>query len=199
MASTEEATGSAQGARRPADPVVRPWTDTDDGSTLRPVRDPGDVRRASRWRTASVVALWLVVVAAAVGALGVRSHTVHASGGGYRADFTYASLARPGWDVPWHLVVRHPGGFGDGAVTVAVSRSMFDIYETQGFHPNPDSETADGRYVYLEFSPPPGDTLVVDFDAYIQPTSQIGRTATLKVITGGQERLRLHARTLLLP
>lgn len=186
-------------ARRPADPVIRPWTDTDDGNTLRPVRDPDDVRRASRWRMAAMVALWLVVIASAVGVLGVRSHTVHADGGGYRADFTYASIARPGWDVPWHLVVRHPGGFGDGVVTVAVSRSMFDIYETQGFHPEPDSETADGEYLYLEFAPPPGDTLTVDFDAYIQPTSQLGRTATIKVITGGQERLRLHARTLLLP
>ena len=193
MATTEQPSGPA------ADPVVRPWTDVDDDSTLAPVRDPDDVQRASRWRAAAITVLWLVVIAGAVGLLGVRSHTVHASGGGYRADFTYAVVARPGWDVPWHLVVRHPGGFSDGAVTIAVSRSMFDIYETQGFHPSPDSETADASYVYLEFSPPPGDTLVVDFDAYIQPTSQIGRTATIKLITGGQERLRLRAHTLLLP
>lgn len=193
MATTE------QSGRRAADPVVRPWTQTDDGSTLRPVRQADDVRRASRWRAGSIIVLWAVVIAGAVGLLGVRSHTVHATGGGYRADFTYAAVARPGWDVPWHLVVRHPGGFGDGTVTVAVSRSMFDIYETQGFHPAPDSETADGQDVYLEFAPPPGDTLVVDFDAYIQPTSQIGRTTTIRLITGGQERLRLHARTFLLP
>jgi hypothetical protein len=192
-------TSTEQSAHRPANPIARPWTDTDDGSTLRPVRDAHDVQRNRRWRAASVIALWAVVIAGAIGLLGVRSHTVHATGSGYRADFTYASVARPGWDVPWHLVIRHPGGFGEGLVTVAVSRSMFDIYETQGFHPSPDSETADGEYVYLEFSPPPGDTLVVDFDAYIQPTSQIGRTTTIKLITGGQERLRLHARTLLLP
>ncbi len=76
---------------------------------------------------------------------------------------------------------------------------MFDIYETQGFHPEPDSETADGEYLYLQFAPPPGDTLVVDFDAYIQPTSQLGRRTTVKVITGGQERLRMRTHTFLLP
>ncbi|HEX3004466.1 MAG TPA: hypothetical protein VHO27_09640 [Angustibacter sp.] len=174
-------------------------TDDDRDSTVLGVRGPGEARTSSHWRTGSIIALWLVVIAGVTGVLGVRSHTVRANGGGYSAQLTYASVARPGWDVPWHLVVRHPGGFGDGTVTVAVSRSMFDIYETQGFHPEPDSSTADDEYVYLEFAPPPGDTLVVDFDAYIQPTSQIGRRATVKVVTGGQERLRLHLHTMLLP
>jgi hypothetical protein len=176
-----------------------PTTEMDEHDTLAPVRDGAAVRRSHRWRSGSLVVLWLLVALGASGLLGVHSRTASASGQGYRASLTYAGIARPGWDVPWHLVITHPGGFGDGAVTVAVSRSMFDIYETQGFHPAPDSETADGQFLYLEFAPPPGDTLVVDFDAYIQPTSQIGRRTTVKVITGGQERLSLRTRTFLFP
>jgi hypothetical protein len=174
-------------------------TERDVYDTLAPVRDQSTLRRAHRWRTGSIAAMWLLVLLGAVGLFGVHSRTVTGSGQGYQASLTYAAIARPGWDVPWHLVLTHPGGFGDGMVTVAVSRSMFDIYETQGFHPSPDSETADDQFLYLEFSPPPGDVLVVDFDAYIQPTSQLGRRTTVKVITGGQERLQLHTRTFLLP
>lgn len=170
-----------------------------DDSTLGPIRSMRQASRARQGRRVAIVMLWLVVIAGAVGLLGVHSRTVAASGGGMHASLTYAGIARAGWDVPWHLEITKEGGFGDGIVTVAVSQSFFDIYETQGFHPSPASETSDGRYVYLEFAPPPGDTLVVDYDAYIQPTAQLGRHSDVKVITDGQERLSLTWRTFLLP
>jgi hypothetical protein len=172
--------------------------ETDD-STLSPTRDLATVQRAQHGRRAAILAMWVVVVAGAVGVFGVHSATVTASADGYHASLVYAQVARAGWDVPWHLVVTKEGGFGSGTVTVAVSRSFFDIYETQGFHPSPEAETSDDHYVYLEFSPPPGDTLVVDYDAYIQPMAQLGRRSHLKVITDGQERVDLHWRTFLFP
>ena len=170
-----------------------------DESTLGPIRSMRLANRARQGRRAAIVMLWLIVLAGAAGLLGAHSRTTSASGEGVEVSLTYAGIARAGWDVPWHLVITKQGGFGDGTVTVAVSRSFFDIYETQGFHPSPDGETSDGRYVYLEFAPPPGDTLVVDYDAYIQPTSQIGRHSDLKVIIDGQERVGLSWRTFLLP
>lgn len=176
-----------------------PDTNEDDDSTLAPVRNLQVAKRARLGRRVAIVGLWLVVLAGAVGLLGVHSRTVSASANGVTASLTYAGIARAGWDVPWHLIIRKDGGFGQGAVTVAVSRSFFDIYETQGFHPSPDSETSDGDYVYLQFAPPPGDTLVVDYDAYIQPTAQVGRRSDLKVITDGQERVRLTWHTFLFP
>ncbi len=47
--------------------------DTDDDSTLAPVHDNGRLWRASRLRTTGLALLWLVVLAGAVGLLGVRS------------------------------------------------------------------------------------------------------------------------------
>jgi hypothetical protein len=172
---------------------------TDDDSTLSPTRDLGTVQRAQHGRRAAILAMWVLVIAGAVGAFGVRSATVRASSDGFGASLYYAQVARAGWDVPWHLEITKEGGFDSGTVTVAVSRSFFDIYETQGFHPSPESETSDDQYVYLEFSAPPGDTLVVDYDAYIQPMAQLGRRSHLKVITDGQERVDLHWRTFLFP
>jgi hypothetical protein len=172
---------------------------TDDDSTLSPTRDLGTVQRAQHGRRAAILAMWVLVIAGAVGAFGVRSATVRASSDGFGASLYYAQVARAGWDVPWHLEITKEGGFDSGTVTVAVSRSFFDIYETQGFHPSPESETSDDQYVYLEFSAPPGDTLVVDYDAYIQPMAQLGRRSHLKVITDGQERVDLRWRTFLFP
>lgn len=171
----------------------------EDDSTLRPIRSMRLAKRARQGRRVAIVALWLIVIAGGVGVFGVHSRTVSASRGGVEASLTYAGIARAGWDVPWHLVISKEGGFGTGSVTVAVSRSFFDIYETQGFHPSPDSETSDAGYVYLEFAPPPGDTLVIDYDAYIQPTAQVGRTSDLKVITDGVERVSVRWHTFLFP
>jgi hypothetical protein len=168
-------------------------------STLTPTRDLPAIRAAMHWRRSGLILLWAIVIAGATGLLGVHSRDVSSSGQGYRATLSYPAIARAGWDVPWHLVVTAPGGFGDSDVTIAVSRSFFDIYETQGFHPEPDAETSDADYVYLRFSPPPSDTLVIDYDAYIQPTAQRGRRASLVLITDGQQRLRLSWRTFLLP
>jgi hypothetical protein len=171
----------------------------DDDSTLGPIRSVRVADRARRGRRLAIVLLWLIVVAGATGLLGVHSRTTSARAGGVHASLTYAGIARAGWDVPWHLEITKEGGFGTGTVTVAVSQSFFDIYETQGFHPSPDSETSDGRYVYLGFAPPPGDTLAIDYDAYIQPTSQLGRHSDLKVLLDGQETVRLSWRTFLFP
>jgi hypothetical protein len=171
----------------------------EDDSTLRPIRSMRVAKRARQGRRVAIAALWLIVIAGGVGLFGVHSPTVSASRDGVEASLTYAGIARAGWDVPWHLVISKDGGFGTGSVTVAVSRSFFDIYETQGFHPSPESETSDDHYVYLEFAPPPGDTLVIDYDAYIQPTAQIGRTSDLKVITDGVERVSVRWHTFLFP
>jgi hypothetical protein len=56
------------------------------------------------------------------------------------------------------------------------------MFETQGFHPQPADETRDASTLYLTFTAPPGDTLVVDFDTYVQPASQAGSAATVAVV-----------------
>jgi hypothetical protein len=173
---------------------------TDDGlpQTLPSARDHAAVRRAQRWRRVGILAMLVVVVAGAFGLLGVHSTVRTVTNDGYTAQLTYAAIARSGWDVPWTLRITHPGGF-DGAVTVAVTADYFDIFESQRFWPEPSSETRGGEFVYLSFDQPPGDTLTIGYDAYIAPSSQLGRSATVTVLTDGQPRVSLRYQTFLLP
>lgn len=167
-------------------------------STLRNVR--GRQRTRVRWtRRIALSVLALIVALGATGMLGVRSSTASASGGGWSMEVRYPKIARAGLDVPWRVTVRHPGGFGDQPITLAVSARYFDIFETQAFHPEPSKSTADGEFMYLEFDPPPGDVFAVDYDAYIQPSSQIGRSAKVQLMDEDRVRLTVRYRTWLLP
>ena len=40
----------------------------------------------------------------------------------------------------------------------------------------------DATTLYLTFDAPDGDVFTVDYDAYIQPSSQVGRDATVSVV-----------------
>lgn len=138
--------------------------------------------RSGRWaRRFLLVVLLVVVLAGVAGLLGVRTATATAEGGGHRLSVTYASVARAGLDVPWQVTVTNPDGFGK-EVVVAVTGDYFDIYETQGFTPEPSASVRDAETLYLTFDAPDGDVFTVDYDAYIQPSSQVGRDATVSVV-----------------
>jgi hypothetical protein len=149
-------------------------------------------------RRAMLAGMALAVAADLFSLLGVHTSSVSSQRDGYTLTLHYPSVARAGLDTPWQATVTHPGGFGK-QVTLAVTGDYFNIFETQGFHPNPSDETRDGTTLYLTFSAPPGDTFVVDFDAYIQPASQQGRSATLAVIDAGAPVVSVDFRTRLLP
>ena len=116
----------------------------------------------------------------------------------YEVSLRHASLARAGFDVPWRVTVRRPGGFGQD-LELAVTGDYFDIYETQGFAPEPSESTRDGDTLYLTFDAPEGDTFVLSYDAYIQPSSQIGRDGALSVVVDGARVATVEFRTRLLP
>jgi len=137
---------------------------------------------AAVWvRRGALTVLALVVAAGLSSYLGVHTGTASAERDRWGLTLKYPQVARPGLDVRWQATVTHPGGFGK-EVTLAVSGDYLNIFETQGFHPEPSDETRDGRMLYLTFTAPPGDTFVVDFDTYVQPASQSGRAATLAVV-----------------
>lgn len=156
-------------------------------------------RRRARLARRLVLGLLLVVVLlAAAGMLGVRTSSVSASRDGYTMTVTYAWVARAGLDVPWRVTVEHAGGF-DEDVVIAVSARYFDIFETQGFHPNPDMETGDGELVYLTFTAPTGSTFSADFDAYIQPSSQLSESADVVLMLEDRPLLSVSYTTWLVP
>lgn len=156
--------------------------------------------RVATWaRRAFLLLLVGVVVAGLLGVLGVRSRTASASQAGWTVDLRYAAVARAGLDVPWQVTVRHRGGFGGQPVTLAVTGEYFAIYETQGFFPEPSAQARDGDTLYLEFDAPPGDVLVVSYDAYVQPASQVGRSGTVGVYDGTRVLAPVAFRTRLVP
>ena len=110
----------------------------------------------------------------------------------------HPEIARAGLDVPFQVTVDHPGGFSHDVV-LAITGTYFDIYETQGFHPQPSDETRDGDRVYLTFTAPPGDRLVVTYDTYVQPSAQEGRSATVSIVEQGRPVLSTSFATHLLP
>ena len=167
-------------------------------STLSDVRDAVENRRGRLGRRVAMAALTVFVALGLVGFFGVRTATVSAAGGGYELTVTYPRVARGGLDALWRVTVRHEGGF-DGPVTLATSADWFDIFETQGFYPSASDETADAGRVVQTFTQPPGDTFVLTFDAYVQPASQRGRTATTAVVVGGRDVVSVRWRTWLAP
>jgi len=135
---------------------------------------------------------------------------------------THAVVARAGLDVPWEVTVRREGGF-TGPITLAVTADYFDIYEEQGLDPAPAAETADGDRLYWTFDPPTTgtrpdgsvgpcrppagsgllpascDELAVEFDAYIQPASQLGASGEVAVLVDGVPVVTVPFRTWLVP
>ena len=176
-------------------------TPVDDGpETLPTVRDLGSARRSHRWRQIGIAVLALWVIVGATGYLGVHSSTRTASGSdGWHMTFTYPTVARAGLDVPERLVITQDGGFTSDAITVAINGSWFDMFETQGLWPEPSSETRARDNVYLTFDAPAGDTLTIDYDAYIQPASQQGKSARIAVLDHDVPVVWLDYRTHLFP
>jgi hypothetical protein len=176
------------------------WTATADisDSTLTDLRTADQNVRGRAIRRVTVTVLALFVVLGAVGVFGMRTATTRTSGGGYDLVVEYARVSRAGLDTPWTVTVRHAGGF-EGPITLATTAEYFEMFETQGLDPAPDAETVAGRYRYLTFEPPPGDTLTVTYDAYVQPSSQVGHRARTALIVDGREVARVDYRTRLVP
>ena len=167
-----------------------------DDSTLVGV---GPQPRAGLWTgRLSLAVLACFVALGLIGVLGVHTSSADTRANGYSVSLDYPRTARAGLDVAWQATVTRERGF-TGPVELAVTADYFDIYETQGFFPEPDSQTRDGATLYLTFTTPPGDTLVVSYDAYIQPSSQVGRDGTLAVREDGREVASVDFDTWLAP
>jgi hypothetical protein len=161
--------------------------------------ESGEEGRVAVWvRRGFLVLLLCFVLAGVLGLLGVHTTTSHASEDGWTVSLRHASIARSGLDAPWEVTVTRTGGFDDDVV-LAVTGDYFDIFESQGFNPEPSDETRDGSTRYLTFTEPPGETLKVSYDAYIQPASQVGRSATVSVVDAGRRVASVDFRTFLMP
>lgn len=162
------------------------------------VRDSQQNAKGRVARRVTVGVLTVVVLLGLVGVFGMRSATVSSSSGGYDLSVKYGRISRAGLDTPWTVTVHHAGGF-DGNITLATTTDYFEMFETQGLTPQPEGETTGAGFTYQDFATPPGDTLRVVFDGYIQPSSQHGYRGITRLIIGGQLITSVSYRTHLAP
>jgi hypothetical protein len=155
-------------------------------------------RRARRFRRLFMTLLCGVLAVGLSGYLGVRSRTTTASGGGYELTVTYGQISRPGLATPWSFEVHHPGGF-DGPITVATKNSYLDMFDENGFDPQPSKSTATPDEVIWEFEPPEGDTLAVSLDARIEPGAQWSRGGETSVLVEGEKVVTAKYKTWVMP
>ena len=118
-----------------------------------------------------------------VAILGVDGSTVDASSSGVDLTVTYAEVSRPALATPFDIEVHRAGGF-DEPVRVAVDQEYLRMWDENGLVPAPSAETVMGPWVVWEFDPPIGDTLLVTYDARIEPAAQEGRSGRVAVLDG---------------
>jgi hypothetical protein len=167
-------------------------------STLQDVPQAGS-RRSLVWRRSAVAVLALLVLGGLVGFFGDRVGVVEGdSGDSIHLRVSYATVTRPGQDVPFEIEVTDPAGL-DQEVTLALSADYLDLYETQAWYPAAADETRDGEWLYLTFVTEGRSTMVVGFDAYIQPDQVRGREGRVAVVEDGAPTQPVTFRTTLFP
>lgn len=170
--------------------------------TLVPVFEDFSLPRILRARLLRRIILILLAAFIVVGAtnnLGPKIDEASATGGGYSLTVLYPSVIRPGLAAPWQIEVIRDSGF-DEEVVIATTSSYFEIYDENGLDPAPSSSTThDSDTLLWEFDPPGGDTLMIDFDARIEPTLRGHREGTTSVMENGRRVVSVRYRTIVLP
>ena len=156
------------------------------------------IRRARTFRRLFLTVLFVFLGFGLSGQLGVRSRSTKAEGGGYELTVTYGQVSRGGLATPWSFEVHRPGGF-DGPITVSTATAYLDLFDENGFDPQPSSSTATPEAVVWEFEPPDGDTLAVSLDARIEPAAQWGRSGETSVLVDGKPVVTARYKTWILP
>ena len=170
-----------------------------ESSTLSDVRAAHRGPRPLIWRRTGSILLVLFVLAGLFGLLGDRTGVVEgAAADGHHLRLEYAVTSRPGMDVPFQIRLTRAEGL-DSEVTLALTGDYLDMYETQGWYPEPTEQTRDGEWLYLTFATEGQPVMVIDFNAYIQPNALLPRSGELALVVDGEPVDPLSFRTFLFP
>jgi hypothetical protein len=157
-------------------------------------------RRGSVWRRVFMLLLALHLLLALLFVYGPKTREVSASGAGYELTVRYASRSRPGLAAPWSVEIRRDGAFRNQPITVSTTSSYFDLFDENGFDPDPISTRTEDDDLVWEFEPPKGDTLEISFDARIEPAVQLAwKDATTAVLVDDKPVVSATYRTFVMP
>jgi hypothetical protein len=152
-----------------------------------------------RWAFIGVVAL--VLALGILGLLGPMGDSVEASGDGLALEVRYDRLNRCGLPATWEVAVRSTDGHPlPPEVELATTSNYFDLFDENGFSPQPTAETTGADDTTWTFETEPGSTeLVVSLDARTQPGWHEPERGVTTLTVEGHEPLRVAYRTWLAP
>jgi hypothetical protein len=138
---------------------------------------------------------------AVIGEFGVRTAERQRDGGRFDLEVAYASRTRPGLATPWSVTLATNDGDPIGrSVVIATSSTYFEMFDENGLDPEPDTSWADDERVYWQFQPPPdATTLVVSFDARLEPGVQNGSSGATSLVIDDRDAITVRYRTEVLP
>jgi hypothetical protein len=113
--------------------------------------------------------------------IGPDEAVVRSTGGGFVLEVEHPSITRPALASVFRIRVRRDGGF-DEPVQIAVSRSYLESWDLNGIMPSPSGETSLEDWIVWEFDPPPGDELLLTYEARIEPGVQSNRLGKVAVL-----------------
>jgi hypothetical protein len=130
----------------------------------------------------------LVVLAAAIGLLGVRTSVVSTASDGYRLDVLRAVVTRAGLATPFRVeVTTQDGSALPDQVTLVVDADYLASFDFNGLQPTPTETFSRGNSTSWTFDIPPGQySLRVDMDARLEPAVQWARGGSVELIIEGQ-------------
>lgn len=152
------------------------------------------------FRRVLLVAIAALVLAAALGAVGVERRRTEAVGAGLRLEVEYASATRGGLATPFEVSVSTEDGSPlPERLEVLIDARYLEMFDENGLTPEPADSWNDGQTVTWTYEPAGADRLTVSFDARLEPAVQWGRDGRVAVVVSDQERVAVSLRTSVLP
>ena len=132
------------------------------------------VRRGRMVRRAVITVVVLFVLAGLLNVFGHKDRTSTAITDHWHLSVTHASVSRGGLASNWSLELRRLDGEDLPEELEVRSRAdYFAIYDENGLDPEPESSWVDGDDLVWTYRPPPDSaSLVIDFDARLQPNAR---------------------------
>jgi hypothetical protein len=155
-------------------------------------------------RTLRNVALALVsavVLLGITGSLGVRVESSTASGNGLAINVSYARVTRGGLASPFAItVIAEEGSALPAALTVGVTSDYLALFDDNGMEPTPSRSYNTPQTTWWTFEVEDGEhVLVIELDARLEPSVQLGKEATVEVWVEGRRMVGTEFRTWVMP
>ncbi len=170
------------------------------GMSTVPSRDSGIIAWEPPLRRIVIGGIVIILAAALLGWLGVRTSTVSARENGFSVEVTHATVSRAGLATPFSIVVTSDGPALPGQVTLRVTSDYLALFDDNGMEPLPTASYNDPEWTRWTFDVPAGARrLRVDLDGRLEPAVQLGQPGTVALDIGGEEQVSVDFRTWVAP